>query len=69
MYLGAKLHKTRLHNRVWAWMMSLVKCVQEAVINCAVHLAANYGNGFRLPKKAENPFKMGYDPGLIPVQS
>ena len=32
--------------------------------NCVVHLAANYGGRFRLPKKAENPLKMGYDPEL-----
>ena len=28
MYLGAKLHKTRSHNGVWAWAMSPVKYVQ-----------------------------------------
>ena len=59
--IGAKLHKTRLHNEVWACAMSLVKYVQEAVRNCTVCLAANYGGKFRMPKKAENPFKMGYD--------
>ena len=31
---------------------------------CAVHLAANYGGRLRLPKKAENPFKMGHDQEL-----
>ena len=36
--------------------MSPVKYVTETVRNFAVHLVANYG--FRLPKKAENPFKM-----------
>ena len=41
--------------------MSLVKYVQEVVRNCSVHLAANYGGKFRLPKKSENPFKIGYD--------
>ena len=64
MYLGAKLRKTRLHNRVWAWAMSPTKYVQEAVRNCAVHLSSNYGGKYRMPKKAENPFKMGYDPEL-----
>ena len=29
-----------------------------------VHLETNNGGRFRLPKKAENPFKMGYDPVL-----
>ena len=43
MYLGAKLHWTKLHNDFWAWAMSPVKYVQEGVRNCAVHLAAKYG--------------------------
>ena len=64
MYLGSKLHKTRLHNGVWAWVMSPVKYIQDAVRNCTVHLVANYGGIFRLSKKAENLFKMGYDPEL-----
>ena len=41
--------------------MSLVKYVQEAVRNCTVNLSANYGGKFRMPKKAENPLKMGCD--------
>ena len=56
-YLGAKFPKTRLHNEVWAWVMSPV----VAFGNCIVCLAFKYGGRFRLPKKAENPFKMGYD--------
>ena len=52
MYLGAKLHKTRLHNGLWAWeKMNPIKYVKEAVRN-SVHLASNYGGRFRLPKKA-----------------
>ena len=42
--------------------MSPVKYVHEAARNCTIHLAANYGGRFRLPKKAGNPFKMSYDP-------
>ena len=61
MYLGVKLHKTRLHNGVWALTMSHVKFVQEAVRNCTVHLAVNYGFKFSMLKKDENPFKMSYD--------
>ena len=64
MYLGTKLHKTRLHNRVWAWAMCSVKYVQEAVGNCAVHLSSNYGGKYRMSKKAENLFKVSYDPEL-----
>ena len=64
MYLGAKLHKTRLHNGVWAWAMSPTMYVHEAVRNCTVHLLSNYGGKYKMPKEAENPFKMGYDPEL-----
>ena len=45
----------------WEQVMSPAKFVKEAVRNCAVHLTTNYGGRFRLPKKAENPFKIGYD--------
>ena len=41
--------------------MNPVKYVHEEVRNCKAHLAANYGGRFKLPKKAENQFKMGYD--------
>ena len=64
MYLGAQLWKTRFHNGVWAWAMSPVKYAQEVIRNCTVHLAANYGGRFKLPKEIENPFKMGYNPEL-----
>ena len=39
-----------------------IKYIREAVRNCTVHLAANFGGRFRLPKKAEDQFKMDYDP-------
>ena len=38
-----------------------MKYVQEAVRNCAVYVAANYGGRFRLPNETDNPFKMSYD--------
>ena len=44
--------------------MSPVKYVGKAVRNWTVHLGANYGVGFRLPKKAQNIFNMGYDPEM-----
>ena len=64
MCLGAKLCKTRLHNGVWVWATSPAKYVQEAVKNCVVHLLSNNGGKCKMPKKADNPFKMGYDPEL-----
>ena len=32
--------------------------------NCAKHLDENYNGKYSLPKKAENPFRMGYEPEL-----
>ena len=64
MYLVAKVHKIRYLNGLWAWTMSPIKNVQEAVRNCIIQLAANYVSRFKLPKKAENAFKRGYDPEL-----
>ena len=63
-YLDVKLCKTRLHNGVWAFTMSPIKYVHEAARNCKAHLAANYNGRYRLPNRAENPFKVGYDPEL-----
>ena len=62
MYLGAKLSKTKLHNSIWTWAMNPMKYVHDAVRNCNAHLVASYSGTFRLPKRADNPFKMGYDP-------
>ena len=44
--------------------MSPNRYVQEAVRNCAVYLSSIYGVQYRMLKKAENPFRMGYDPEL-----
>ena len=44
--------------------MSPTRCVQEAVRNCIVHLSSNYGGKYKMPKMAENPFTMSYDPEL-----
>ena len=52
MYLGAKLHKTRLCNRVWALAMSPMKYVYEAVKNYIAHLVGNHSGRFRLPMRA-----------------
>lgn len=63
-YLGAKLRQTRLENGVWAWALSPSKYVGQAVRNCTKHLNENYNGKYSLPKKAENPFRMGYEPEL-----
>ena len=63
-YLEAKLCKSRLHNGVKSWAMSPIKYTHKAVRNCIVHLLNKYGSKYRMPKKAENLFKMGFDPEL-----
>ena len=44
--------------------MSPIKYDCEAVRNCKVHVIANYSGRYRLPKRADNPFKIVYDPEL-----
>ncbi len=61
-YLGAKLSKVQLENKVWAWAQSPSKYVQEAIANVEKHLAET---GRYLPKKkASSPFPTGYQPEL-----
>ena len=38
--------------------------MSERQLEAMQSIAANYGGKCRLPKKAENPFKMCYDPVL-----
>ena len=62
MYVGAKLHNTRLHHEVWTWVISPMKYVQLSVRNCEAHLGADYSDIYRLPQKAE----MDISPDLRP---
>ena len=41
--------------------MSLITNVYEAVRNDKAYLGASYSGRFRLPKRADNPFKMDYN--------
>jgi hypothetical protein len=52
MYLGAKLKLTQMSNGVWAWGMSPVKYIKEAVSNCKKHLKLNYDGRYVLPTQA-----------------
>ena len=63
-YLGAKLREVRLPNGVLAWSMSPSKYVKEAVQNCKKHLDENFDGKYKLPKRADNPFVIGYEPSL-----
>ena len=50
--------------------MSPAKYDHEAVRTCTVHLSYKYGGKYKMPKKAENPFKMRYvTQSWIPVPS
>ena len=44
--------------------MSPAKNVHKAVRNYKTHLLSNFSGRFRLPKRADNPFKLSYDPEL-----
>ena len=63
-YLGAKLRQTRLPNGVTAWALSPSKYVNQAVRNCETHLKDHFDGRFTLPKRADNPFCMTYEPEL-----
>ena len=63
MYLGAKLRKTILPNRVEAWATSPSKYVNEAVKNVESYLEKEY-DGRKLKRKAGAPFIPGYKPEL-----
>ena len=64
MYLGTKLKCMQLCNGFWAWSMSPSKYVQEAVRICKVYITKHLSKGYRLPKRADNPFESGYSPKL-----
>ena len=64
MYLGMMLKCIQLHNFIWAWSMSPSIYVQEAVIICKEYVAKHLSKGYKMPKRADNPFKSGYFPEL-----
>jgi hypothetical protein len=59
-YLGAKLHRTKLTNGVWALGLSPSRYVHQAVKNCISHLSDKFYGKYRLPTRADNPFPMDY---------
>jgi hypothetical protein len=42
MYLGTNLKLMQMSNGVWAWGMSPLKYIKEALSNCKKHLKLNY---------------------------
>ena len=60
-YLGAKLHLTKLHNGVWVCVMSPMNYVNEAVKHCKVNLRENYSGRVRIFTRSSYPFPIGYD--------
>ena len=59
-YLGAKLHLTRLKHGVWVWGLCPSKYLAQAIKNCENHLLKKLGNCYQLPSWADNPFPMDY---------
>ena len=58
-YLGGKLRKIRLPNRVFTWVNSSSKYVQEIVANVEKHINQNLG-GRKLSKWAKAPWLSSY---------
>ena len=71
-YLGAKLRKVVLENRVEAWDTSASTYVQESVSNSEAYLHENF-EGQKFANKVINIFESKYDPlmdssdGLGPI--
>ena len=60
-YLGVKLKKMRLENRVWAWSNSPERYVKESMGNVEKYLAELADLSWKIPKKkSENPFVGDY---------
>ena len=57
MYLNMKLKCMNLYNGIWAWSISPPKYVQEAVRICEEHASKHLSKGYKLPRRAENPFE------------
>ena len=60
-YLGGNMRKVELTNGVHAWVFSSSRYITEAVKNVDLQLAKN---GFKIPHKAETPFKTSYRPEI-----
>ena len=59
-YLGTKLKCMQLHNDIWALLMSIYMYVQETVRICEEYVAKHLTKGYKLPRRAVNPFKCGH---------
>ena len=64
MYLGTKLKHIQLHNGIKPWFMSPSKYVQEAARICEEYVAKHLNKGYKFPKRADKPFKIGYYPEI-----
>ena len=60
MYLCPKLKCMQVYNGIWAWSMNPSKYVQEEERICEEYVAKHRSKGYKLPKRADNPFKSGY---------
>ena len=63
-YLGTKLKFMQWHNCIWAWSMNPSKHVKKELRIFEEYIAKQLRKGYKLPKRAENPFECGYCPEL-----
>ena len=64
MYLVTNLMHKQLLNGIWTWSLSPPRYVQEAVRICKEYVAKHLSKSYRLPKRADNPFKSSCCPEL-----
>ena len=62
MYLDKKLMLMQLHNSIGTRSLSLSKYFYEAVGICEEYDVKHLSQGYRLPKRGENPSSMVYCP-------
>ena len=54
-YLGGRVHKVQLENRVWAWSISSSQYVQSAIKNVEEYVGKSKNSHLNIPPKAETP--------------
>ena len=62
MCLGTTLMLMQLHDGFWTLSICLSKYVQNVGRICFDHVTKHIGKGYKLAKREENPYSMGYLP-------
>ena len=63
-YLGTTLKQMLLHNGIWVWSMNPTKYLWETIQICEKYVGWHLSKDYRLLKRAENSFFIGYPPEL-----